>query len=238
MRYFITYGDDKFKISRERICRQATDMNIFDSVKYFTPLDIDDSFKEKIGKYWNERRGGGLWLWKPYIIYKTLEKLNDGDFLVYCDSGSHLDKKGRLLFLKYLSYLNEKCCVQFTDRFLEKDWTVNEIYEYFKIEKDNSLQNSAGCQIIKKCSESMKLFGEWYRIAFERPDLFSQDYVISNRRDNSKFQDNRHDQSIISILSKLPEHKDSIYFLSPEHLRIKKNILNIYYPILALRDKQ
>jgi len=213
-------------------------MNVFNSVKYFTPEDIDVSFKEKLGKYWNETRGGGLWLWKPYIVYKTLEKLNDGDFLVYCDSGCHFDKRGRSLLLKYLDYLNEKCCIQFVTRFNEKDWSVSEIYKYLKIEKDDSPQNWCGCQIIKKCSDSMNLFGEWYRIACERPDLFSLDYNDSNRLADRTFMYNRQDQSIISILSKLPQYKNTVHFLRPEHYRTSRNILPLYYPVLALRDRK
>jgi hypothetical protein len=238
MRYFITYGDDKFKVSRERICRQATEMNIFNSVKCFTPLDIDEHFKQKVGKYWNESRGGGLWLWKPYIVYKTLEKLNDGDFLVYIDSGSHLDFRGRDMFLQYFKLLQNKCCIQFEHPFKEREWTIRETYKYFNLELDNSLQTIGTYQIIKKCPDSMKIFGDWYRIACERPDLFSLDYNDSYRSADRTFMYNRHDQSIISMLSKLPHYKNTVYFLSKDHYRVRFNTTSPYYPILAMRDRQ
>jgi hypothetical protein len=238
MRYFITYGDDKFKVSRERICRQATDMNIFNSVKCFTRLDIDEDFKNKIGKYFDEPRGGGLMLWKPYIIYKTLEKMNDGDFLVYCDAGCHLDIRGRNMFLDYFKLLQNKCCIQFDHPYKERDWTIRETYKYFDVELDNSLQEWSGCEIIKKCSDSMKIFGDWYRIAYERPDLFSLDYNDSNRDADRTFMYNRHDQSIISMLSKLPHYKNTVYFLNKDHYRVRFNITPPYYPILAMRDRQ
>lgn len=32
-----------------------------------------------------------LWLWKPYIIYQMLGAIQDGDYLVYADAGSHLE---------------------------------------------------------------------------------------------------------------------------------------------------
>ena len=35
-----------------------------------------------------QKRGAGYWLWKPYIILKTLQSMTDGDFLMYADAGS------------------------------------------------------------------------------------------------------------------------------------------------------
>ena len=35
----------------------------------------------------NIKRGGGLWSWKPDVVYTTLNKMNENDILVYCDSG-------------------------------------------------------------------------------------------------------------------------------------------------------
>ena len=42
-------------------------------------LDNNDVLKEK--------RGGGLWLWKPYIILEELEKNDDSEFVLYYDVG-------------------------------------------------------------------------------------------------------------------------------------------------------
>jgi hypothetical protein len=239
MRYFITYGDDKFKVSRERICTQATDMNVFNSVKYFTPDDIDVSFKEKLGKYWNETRGGGLWLWKPYIIYKTLEKLNDGDFLVYCDSGCHFDLRGRQTLLDYFKLLEDKALIQIVHPYKEKEWTIGEIYDYYEVKRDESLQIWAGCQIVKKCSNSMMFYAEYFNIAGLRPDLFSLDYNVSNKNAFPSFNYNRHDQSIFSIFGKLQKYKDFIVVLDHYNNKFPRQVsIPPFYPILAARHRQ
>jgi hypothetical protein len=238
MRYFITYGDDKFKSSRERICRQATEMNVFNSVKYFTPLDIDDTFKQKVGKYWNEPRGGGLWLWKPYIIQKTLEKLNNGDFLIYCDSGCHLDLRGRDILLDYFKFLDKKSIIQIVHPYKEREWTINEIYDYFEVKKDDSLQKWAGFQIIKKSEISIKFYSEYYNIALSRPDLFSLDFNEKNA-DDKTFKYNRHDQSIFSMLGKLERYRESILELKHYEVKFPNQVsLPPFYPILASRDRQ
>ena len=32
-------------------------------------------------------RGAGYWLWKPFIISETLKEMEEGDCLIYSDSG-------------------------------------------------------------------------------------------------------------------------------------------------------
>ena len=42
---------------------------------------------EKNKEILSRKRGSGYWLWKPYLILKTLkEKLNYGDYLIYIDA--------------------------------------------------------------------------------------------------------------------------------------------------------
>ena len=36
-------------------------------------------------------RGYGYWLWKSYIIKKTIEKMSDDDILLYLDCGYEID---------------------------------------------------------------------------------------------------------------------------------------------------
>ena len=52
---------------------------------------MDDS------EYWNKhknfilntkhKKGHGYYIWKPYLIQKTMNKMNDGDILLYSDAG-------------------------------------------------------------------------------------------------------------------------------------------------------
>ena len=50
-------------------------------------------------EFWNNhsefilanKRGYGYWLWKPYLIMKTLEQMNDNDILVYADCGCEIE---------------------------------------------------------------------------------------------------------------------------------------------------
>ena len=86
---FITYGDNNFKESRLRICKEARRYKYFDKC-FFEDRSIinDNMFKDALNnkefkKVFNKKRGGGYWIWKPYIIYKNLLKLEENVILVY-----------------------------------------------------------------------------------------------------------------------------------------------------------
>ena len=49
-------------------------------------------------------RGYGYWSWKPFIISKTLEKIDEGDILLYIDIGCELRSDGTQRFIEYLDY--------------------------------------------------------------------------------------------------------------------------------------
>ena len=54
--HFVSYGDNKFKIARQRIYNEALNTNWFHSIKCYDKEDLSTSFK-KIQKYFiNEKR--------------------------------------------------------------------------------------------------------------------------------------------------------------------------------------
>lgn len=61
----------------------------------YGPADIERKFKEKNASIWNAKRGAGYWIWKPYIIDKTLNQLKQNDYLLYMDAGAYLKEDVR-----------------------------------------------------------------------------------------------------------------------------------------------
>ena len=57
-------------------------------------------------------RGGGYWIWKPYIISKMLEQINENDILVYIDAGCHINitKESKQRFNEYINMINNSKC--------------------------------------------------------------------------------------------------------------------------------
>lgn len=57
--YFCTYGDEKFKQSRQRIADEAKKLKCFDGIHIFTPEKLSKNFKSKYKDILAQKRGGG-----------------------------------------------------------------------------------------------------------------------------------------------------------------------------------
>ena len=80
---FIAYGNDKFKLSRERIEKEANSTGWFSKVKVYKPKDIEEFIEDNkyifsqvcLGWQGDWPRTvclGGYGTWKPYIIKKRI----------------------------------------------------------------------------------------------------------------------------------------------------------------------
>jgi hypothetical protein len=92
---FITFGGPKFNYQNrvKRICYEATNLDFFDEIVGFTDIDLknDTTFWAKHGEFIeNNKRGYGYWLWKPFLIKKALEGINDNDILLLVKHSSSL----------------------------------------------------------------------------------------------------------------------------------------------------
>ena len=92
MKYLINYADKKYYKSQKLNTRTGYSIAHFDKIIEYNKKSIDSDFVNKNKYIINSLRGAGYWLWKPYIIYKTLMIMKDGDYLFYCDAGSFFIK--------------------------------------------------------------------------------------------------------------------------------------------------
>ena len=152
------------------------------------------------------QKGAGYWIWKPYIVNKRLSEIRDGDTLVYLDAGCSIRSKGEKRFGEYLDMLGDSECgvMAFQLPYLEKEWTVKEIFQHFDLEPDGELANTGqimgGCCIIRKTGQAVEIVEQWYNTLAANPLLFTDHYS-----DNQApyFRENRHDQSVFSIIRKM-----------------------------------
>lgn len=84
----ITYGDELYRKSLDRIAEEARNTGEFDEVITYTKADLPEEITSNV--LFSHKRGGGYWLWKPYVCLKTLEKCDDTDIVVYSDCGNKL----------------------------------------------------------------------------------------------------------------------------------------------------
>tara|TARA_Y100000389_G_scaffold164560_1_gene168341 strand:- start:625 stop:1344 length:720 start_codon:yes stop_codon:yes gene_type:complete len=239
MIHLITYGDDNYNNSKKRLEREALDTGWFDSVTVYGPEILDSDFKNKFKEVLSHSRGAGYWIWKIYIIQKKLSEINDNDILIYLDAGCSINAKGKERFYEYVDMLNtsDEGIISFKmSHQLEKWWTTKEIFNYFNVDLNSDIANSGqlvGGILIMKKTLNLKIKLDMVYKVYEDNCLLVTDYYSKDQA--PYFKDNRHDQSIFSIIRKLHksiELEDETYFWNQWDTRNQEN-----YPFLALRLK-
>lgn len=218
-RIFITYGDSNYHNSLLRIKNEAKLTGMFDEVLLYTPEQLPKRFQEYTTRY---KRGGGYWLWKPWIIQDALNKANEGDIIVYADAGCTLLKHKDWDY--YFSLLKHKKGIFFITSGKSKKWCKQEVFSFFRTKNNlwkyaNQIQ--ATFLIIKKTIDN-DVINQWCYLATEHPNLFTD--VAQEERDKeiSAFKEHRHDQSVLTACI-CTSQSLSKYHLLPEKME-KKHI--------------
>lgn len=203
--HLITYADKKFENARQRLCKEANNSGWFDTVKGFSPNDLSDEFRNTYKDILKMKRGGGYWIWKYDIISQTLNNINDDDILIYLDAGCSININGKNRFDDYINMLtNETPIISFQLAHSEYKYTTKEIFEYFNILNKEEITNTGQILntilVMKKNDKLVDLINLWGKALEDNPLLFTDYY---NRNQNAGFIDNRHEQSIFSVIRKI-----------------------------------
>ena len=208
----------------------------FNKVKIYEPDDLTLEFKENFKEILNEKEGGGYWIWKLDIINQELKDLSDNDILVYCDAGCVINNNGKQRFREYRDLLrnSDECIISFQMKGCkEREWTTKEIFNYFNIDINSkdafSGQIHATILIMKKNEKLIELLDKYLKVLKDDIYLVTDKY---NTNQINKFRDNRHDQSIFSLLRK----KYGSIILEDETVRKYKNIDKS--PFIAMRKRK
>jgi hypothetical protein len=214
--HFITFATPDHMSFAEANVKSAIDVGGFDTAKIYTMDDIDNDFKKKNNFILSQKRGSGYWLWKPYIILKKLLEIEEGDILCYNDSkylwltNVRVFENDILIGRNIGVYSNKPNDGKYVEKHLTKyDAFVlmnipnNEVGERIK----NSNQVWGGFILLRKSFNPIRFIGEWLtytqdaRIATDSNSIFG--------KNDPNFYENRHDQTILSLLCKkwgIPMH--------------------------------
>lgn len=205
-RIFITFGagGDNYVRAGERLTNQAEKTGYFDKVVLYGEkyLRDDKEFWNKHENFiLNNKRGYGYWIWKSYIIKKTLENMEEGDILMYLDCGCEIGGKKQSK-IKLFFDLVKKYKIITTHIGIEKKWNKMDLIEFLEMKnskKLNQQQIQSGALLIYKDENSKKLVDLWYEISC---DYHLIDDTPSLKPNLKCFKEHRHDQSILSLLIK------------------------------------
>ncbi len=206
--YGISYTSRHFINRFTPITQQGNNCGFFNEFKCWREEDVDNKFKIDYSQVWNDSTGGGgWWIWKAYIIYKQLEKMNDNDILVYIDGGCSINvtSDSTARFGEYIDMVNNHWTGLLRFQLDHYEWKytnkymINYFSNKFNINMDKfieSYQLLATIIVMRKTNFAMDFFKKILEILKDDPFLFTEKYNLNK-------ENHRHDQSIMSLLYKV-----------------------------------
>lgn len=199
----VNYADKSFKRAQRLNSKTARKWGA-DRVIEYGPDDIDDDFRERNKEILKCNRGGGYYLWKPYVFRKAYDEIKEGDYLIYTDSGSIYVNK-----IQYLIDCMEKEKVNIMifslqKELLEKKYSKRDALLLTNCDEEryiNTPQSIGGYILCKKSPEVKDFFDEVLKYAQDIRAISDKPNELG-MPNYEGFVDHRHDQSIISLISK------------------------------------
>lgn len=243
--------------SAKRLKIQAKETKYYDQIRILSPDDFDKDMQEIYQEILSTRsnRGYGYWFWKPFFLKKIMNEINEGDIVHYLDIGCHIQNKNNR-FYDYLDLIfdNEKWIVTFqyhdNNNQFAKDisfskreefkYTKADLFEYYNFLENKDITHTpqfwAGSFFLAKKPNSLNFLDQWLKVFKENINLI--DDSSSTIKNFDGFLENRHDQSVFSLLCK----KNNIKSLSAyecewgekDNKRTWEH--NFNNPVLAKRD--
>jgi hypothetical protein len=206
--HFITFATKSYINYAQNLCKSAIGIGKFDTATIFTHNDINNDFLEKNKSIMALKRGAGYWLWKSYIINKKLDTVDNGDIVCYCDSKYLIKTDVRNIEKEYLSDKNIGITKNkpgesfYIEKFYSKEDAFNlmGIKNEYKLQFKESPQAWAGFIIIRKADFSSFFIKKWLNFS-QNPLIITDSKSVTGPEDPS-FIDNRHDQTVLSLLAK------------------------------------
>jgi hypothetical protein len=206
-KYFITFGNGQFTKQRDRVALEAMETKWFDEIIVESPETIKDFINLHDQFFKNNNRGFGYWLWKPYIIFRQLNKMSAGDCLFYTDAGASILPHRENRFNEYVEMLKQSNTpiLAFSGNvYYERQFQKMQTLKRFDLHNDDSFLKSpqieSGVIAFKKSEYTMDVVKKWLDVVVENNYIYVNDTISD---EHEEFIDNRHDQSILSILCKL-----------------------------------
>lgn len=145
--------------------------------------------------------GSGCWLWKPYIILETLRPLNEGDIVVYADSGLEL--------IAPIDPLIKICAsaqpvLLFANGNLRNSmWTKRDCF--ILMDCDNKkywrgIQCDGAFALFRKTGKTMQFVEEWLQYGTDKRIITDMPNTLG-KNNLPDFIEHRRDQSILSLLA-------------------------------------
>jgi len=203
-KHLVNYSDKSHHNAQKENSNSALSVGEFDNVFSFNLQDLGEEFLLENKNIMSQTRGAGYWMWKPFVIKKALEMIDDNDILMYSDSGISFIKNIDEI-VDIMDTTEEKLLLfELEDIHPNKRWTKRDCFVLMGLDKEEYLNQNqllASYILMRKNDFVLNFINEWltyakdYRIITDSPNECGLDNYV-------EFVDHRHDQSILSLLGR------------------------------------
>lgn len=206
MKYLVNFANGSFLESQKLNAKSAIECGGFDKVFSYSMNDIDQEFVLRNRIILSQKRGAGYWLWKPYFILKTLSLINDGDILMYADSGSKFISNIDPIVNLVNNDPNGMICFNL-DKCYEYEYTKGDCFVELGVDV-NSMRNithseqiMSSFHIMRKCPFVVNFYSRMLFMCGKLHAITDMPNILAANLDG--YKSHRHDQSIFSLMCKL-----------------------------------
>lgn len=215
MKVLIAYANGPMKYSLKQLGIQARYIKQIDKVVLYTPKDLPPEILNS--PLMKHSRGGGYWVWKPYIIWKTLQDYPEGTKVCYADAGCSvypgeewnrywqvLDRRETLLF-QYAANIPRWGTVFGCSDAAVECWTKKVTVDFFDAYLNTTQYHRQpkiwGGLVFCKGRDN-KFIREWLDLTLSHPELVCDPTDEELKDQYPAFSGlHRHDQSVLTPLA-------------------------------------
>jgi len=224
----ISFGsNDEYVNLAEKTVQSINNLYSKSETKVFEPKDLPD----EINNYAKTNsRGYGYWVWKPYIVKEALSTLNENDILLYVDGRSGLRKTGKpIRWLDDFISENQFDIASWQMTHKEMSWTNGDIISAFNLDLNSELlktgQFAATFHAWRKNIRSLNFSNKWLNFLLQNKEICRDD--DSKYLNHKKFIENRHDQSVFSLIvkTKISQNDSTAFKIMQSKTILNDNLL-------------
>lgn len=199
MIHLCCFSDSRMTISQQKLVASAKRFGI-ESCHVWRETDLPDWFIDNNKEVFANEFGYGFYIWKSFIIWQTMKKLNQGDILLYCDSGITLVDSVQPV----IDSMSNNDIFLMGNGWPMRDWTkmdiLHTIYPMVDWYADKAAlfqQVQASCMLFR-VSDFSKAFVKQWLLYCQFPGFC--DNSPSHIPNVPTFRENRWDQAVLGVL--------------------------------------
>jgi len=196
--HLVNYADEKFK-DQQQFLEKIHSEN-FNIISYDRDWLISTDFYKDNQSILDEDRGGGWWVWKPYVLFDSFSKVEENDYIIYCDCGDMVSPNIKSYVENTLS--DDEFCLLLLGNNKNKNYTKRDCFILMECDEDdywNSNQLEAGVHVWKKTEQSINIVSEWMKFCLDERIIKDDPSVLG--KEFTTFREHRHDQSILTNIA-------------------------------------